>query len=100
MDIHVSYWLAENLNYGATTLLQRTSKLAMLPIAATGSGGPSPRPPPSERQDTWGVMASYNRYIQAWVGGVSTWIQKLVRLLSRCRRKKRWGQKRMRNENG
>ena len=41
--------------------LQRTAKLALLPMAQTGSGGPSPRPPLSERQDTWGVMASYVR---------------------------------------
>ena len=33
--------------------------LALLPMAATGSGNPSPRPSPSKRQDTWGVMASY-----------------------------------------
>ena len=37
----------------------RRSKLALLPIAAIGSGGPPLRPPPSKRQDTWGIMAGY-----------------------------------------
>ena len=58
VEMHVLYWLAENLSWRSPTLLQRTSKLALLPMAATGSGGPSPRTPPSERQDTWGMVAS------------------------------------------
>ena len=58
VEMHVFYWLAENLSCRPPNLLQRTFKLALLPMAATGSGGPLPRPPPSERQDTWGMVAS------------------------------------------
>ena len=63
------YWLAENLSSRAPTPLQWTAKLALLPMAATGRGGP-PRPPPSERQDTWGKTASYAMYkLYTGVGG-------------------------------
>ena len=47
------------LEVGRKVQLLGPSKLALLPIAVTGSGGPSPRPSPSERQDTGSVMASY-----------------------------------------
>ena len=49
VDMHVSYWLAENVSSRAPTPLPRTSNLALLPMTATGSGSPSPRIPPSER---------------------------------------------------
>ena len=32
---------------------------SVLPMAATGSGGLLPSPPPSRRQDVWGVMIAY-----------------------------------------
>ena len=53
------HWLAEKLSFRGPRPRCRWSKLALLPMAATGSGGPPPRPPPSRRQDTWGVMAGY-----------------------------------------
>ena len=40
------------------SLLHRTPRLVLLPMAFTGNGGLSPRPPPSERQDTRGMVAS------------------------------------------
>ena len=47
----------------------RWSALALLPLAATGSGGPPPRPPPSKREDTWSVMASCTDICRrGWVG--------------------------------
>ena len=35
VEMHIFYWLAENLSYRPPILLQRTSKLALLPMAAT-----------------------------------------------------------------
>ena len=51
--------LQEHTAPGPSLPLQGTAKLALLPVAVTGVGGPSQRLPPSKRQDTWVVMASY-----------------------------------------
>ena len=59
----------KNVSSRASTLLLRMSKLTLLPMAATGSGGPSPRTPPSERYDTSARWLAMERYIQASVVG-------------------------------
>ncbi len=53
--LYKMHWLAENSASGDPRPRCRWSKPALLPMATTWSGGPPPRPPPSKRQDTWGI---------------------------------------------
>ena len=71
------YWLAEKLSSRPPPPAARGHA-----IGRGGNRGPSPlRPPPSKRQDTWGVdgWAIYVVYIQAWVGGASLEREKRMR---------------------
>ena len=54
--------------------------LMLLPLAATGRGDPSPRHPPSKRQENWGVIAELSRckYIQTWVDGANLQLKMLL----------------------
>ena len=54
--IQILYWLAENQHWGPHTHC-RWAMLALLPIAATEGRGQPRKPPPSKRQDSWGVIA-------------------------------------------
>ena len=55
----------------------------LLPLPMTGSGGLSPRHPPSKRQESWGVIAEQPRYryTQTRVGGASLQLKMLLRRL-------------------
>ena len=53
----------------APTPRRHRHMLALLPMATTGSGVPSPRLPPSKRQNNRGVMAIYvDIFRRGWVG--------------------------------
>ena len=70
------YWLAES---SLPDLAPRCRDQRCW-MAATGSIGPSPRPPPSMRQETWGGMASL--FIYMYRRG---WVREARGLYRRCR---------------
>ena len=74
------YWLAVLATPGPRPTLSSAPALASL-WAATGSRGPAPKPPPSRRQETWGIggISYLKRYIQAWVGGASSKLKRAQR---------------------